>query len=167
MGKPNTLPDLQTLALSIDNRYWEREEETRRERGSQSLEKKTDKPQNQASSSSSNQNNQKHHKKSSTPNNSGSSNNNSKRKTSDLGDKLGKDGKLTAAERARRFANNLCLFCRGVGHTAKECPKSSSSAAKAKGRAAKTKSDKPETPPAEDLKNREQPFGLRTDHGLR
>jgi hypothetical protein len=61
-----------------------------------------------------------------------------------LGDKLGKDGKLTAAERARRFANNLCLFCGGMGHTARECPKSSSSAAKAKGRAAKVKSDKPD-----------------------
>ena len=153
VGKPDTLPELRTLALSIDNRYWEREEETRRERGGQSSEKRTDKPQNQASSSSSNQNNQnKHHKKSSTPNNSGSSHNNSEKKTSDLGDKLGKDGKLTAAERSRRFANNLCLFCGGVGHTAKECPKSSSSAAKAKGRAAKTKSDKPETTPAEDSK---------------
>jgi hypothetical protein len=28
VGKPNTLPDLRTLALSIDNRYWEREEDT-------------------------------------------------------------------------------------------------------------------------------------------
>ena len=50
----------------------------------------------------------------------------------DLSDKLGKDGKLTQAERTRRFNNNLCLFCGGEGHTAKECPKSSSSATKAK-----------------------------------
>ena len=57
---------------------------------------------------------------------------NSERKMSDLGDKLGRDGKLMAAERACHFANNLCLFCGGVGHTAKECPKSLSSAAKAK-----------------------------------
>ena len=153
VGKPATLPALRTLALSIDNRYWEREEETRRERGGQSSEKKTDRPQNQASSSSSNQSNQnKHHKKTPTPHASSSSAQNSERKTSDLGDKLGRDGKLTAAERARRFANNLCLFCGGVGHSAKECPKSSSSAAKAKGRAAKPKSDKPETAPAEDSK---------------
>jgi len=33
-----------------------------------------------------------------------------------------------------------------------ECPKSSSSASKAKGHAAKGKSEKPETPPAEDSK---------------
>ena len=42
VGKPNTLPELRTLALSIDNRYWEREEETCREHGGQSLEKKAD-----------------------------------------------------------------------------------------------------------------------------
>jgi hypothetical protein len=151
VGKPDTLPDLRVLAQSIDGRYWEREEETRRERGGQSSEKKTEKPQNQASSSSSSSQN-KPHKKPSASHNSGSSSHNSDRKPSDLGDKIGKDGKLTNAERARRFANNLCLFCGGVGHTAKECPKSSSSAAKAKGRAAKAKSDKPETAPAEDSK---------------
>src|SRR5882762_632064 len=153
VGKPDTLSALRTLALSIDNHYWDQEEETHRERGVQSSEKRTEKPQNQAASSSSNQSGQnKHHKKTPTQHNSGSSAHNSDKKTTDLGDKLGKDGKLTVTERARRFANNLCLFCGGVGHTAKECPKSSSSAAKAKGRAAKTKSDKPEPAPAEDSK---------------
>ena len=151
VGNPITLPELRALAQSIDGRYWEREEETRRERGSQSSEKKTDKPQSQPSSS--NQGNQnKHQKKPFAPRDSGSSSQNSEKKKSDLDDKIGKDGKLTVAERARRFANNLCLFCGGVGHTAKECPKSSSSASKAKGRAAKGKSDKSETPPAEDSK---------------
>ncbi|KAJ3004040.1 hypothetical protein NUW54_g5000 [Trametes sanguinea] len=33
-------------------------------------------------------------------------------------DKLGKDGKLTQEERQCWFANNLCLFCGGPGHTA-------------------------------------------------
>jgi hypothetical protein len=88
----------------------------------------------------------------STQNNSSSSTQNSKKTSSDLGDKLRKDGKLTATERVHHFANNLCLFCRGVGHTAKECPKSSSSTAKAKGHAAKMKADKCETTPAEDSK---------------
>src|SRR6202790_1990837 len=151
VGKPATLPELRTLAQSIDGRYWEREEETRRECGGQSSEKKTDKLQSQPSSS--NQSNQnKHQKKPFASRNSGSSSQNSEKKKSDLDDKIGKDGKLTVAERARRFANNLCLFCGGVGHTAKECPKSSSSASKAKGRVAKGKSDKSETPPAEDSK---------------
>ena len=39
VSKPNTLPELRTLALLIDNHYCEREEETCRERGGQSLEK--------------------------------------------------------------------------------------------------------------------------------
>src|SRR6202011_3779888 len=75
----------------------------------------------------------------------------SDKKSVDLGDKIGKDGKLTVIERARRFANNLCLFCRGVGHTVKDCPKSSSS--KAKCRAAKIKPDeKSDSSAAEDSK---------------
>ena len=153
VGKPNMLPALWTLVLSIDNHYWEQEEETHQERGGQLSEKKTDKPQNQASSSSLNQNSQnKHHKNTSTPHNSSSSARNSEKKTSDLGDKLGKNGKLTATEQVHCFTNNLCLFCGGVGHTAKECLKSSSSAAKAKCNAAKTKSNKPEATLAEDLK---------------
>jgi hypothetical protein len=128
----------------------EREEETRQERG-QSLEKKTDKLQSQPSLS--NQGNlNKNQQKPFVPRDSGSSSQNSEKKKLDLDDKIGKDGKLTVAERARRFASNLGLFCRGVGHTAKECPKSSSSASKATRCAAKGKSDKSETPPAEDLK---------------
>src|ERR1700683_4593520 len=108
--------------------------ETRRERGGQSTEKKTEKPHNQSSSSSSNQNTQnKGHKKQPAPRNSSSSAQNSNKRVSDLSNKLGKDGKLTAAERTRRFANNLCLFCEGLGHTAKECPKSSPSAPQATG----------------------------------
>src|SRR6202040_3684556 len=51
-------------------------------------------------------------------NNNGSTSKNLKKKKTDLGEKLGQDGKLTPAERARQFANNLCLFCSGVGHTA-------------------------------------------------
>ena len=73
--------------------------------------------------------------------------------TSDLNDKVGKDGKLTVAEPACCFANNLCLFCGGVGHTVKECPRTSSSAAKAKGRAAKAQPEtKSDSTPAEDAK---------------
>jgi hypothetical protein len=88
----------------------------------------------------------------STPDNSRSSTQNSERKTPDLSDKLRKDDKLISAEQAHHFANNLCLFCGGVRCTAKECLKSSSSAAKTKGRATKTKSNKPEATLAEDLK---------------
>src|SRR6202040_4390867 len=134
MSKPDTLSQLRLLAQSIDRRYWEREEETRRERNSQPSEKKPDKSSNQQYSS----------------NNSKKDSKNNAKKNPDLSDKLGKDGKLTQAECTRRFNNNLCLFCGGMGHTAKECPKSSSSATKAKACAAQTKSDS--APVAEDTK---------------
>src|ERR1700722_8918954 len=139
IGKPATLPVLKALAQSIDGRYWEQEEETRRERGNQPSDRENDKPQNQASSSS---NNNKNKNKKPNSSNNGSASQNPERKKTDLGEKLGQDGKLTPAERSRQFANNLCLFCGGVGHTAKDCSK----AAKAKGRAAQvTSSDgKPE-----------------------
>jgi Zinc knuckle len=75
----------------------------------------------------------------------------SNRKTSNLGNKLGKDGKLTPVEQIHRFANNLCLFCGGIGHIAKECPKPSSSAAKARSCAAKEKSNESNSTHAEDL----------------
>src|ERR1700722_7087578 len=123
IGKPTTLPVLKALAQSIDGRYWEQEEETRRERGNQPSDRKNDKPQNQASSSSNNNNNNNNNKnKNKKPNssNNGSASQNPEKKKTDLGEKLGQDGKLTPAERSRRFANNLCLFCGGVGHTAKD-----------------------------------------------
>ena len=118
----------------------------------------------QSQPSSSNRGNQnKHQKKPSALRDSGSSSQNSEKKKSDLDDKIRKDGKLTVTEQACRFANNLCLFCGGVGHTAKECPKFSSSALKVKGHAAKGKSNKSETPPAEDSKKWSAAF--QTPHG--
>ena len=48
----------------------------------------------------------------------------------DLTTKLGKDSKLTAAERKNRFDNKLCMFCGLAGHIAKDCPKSTSQASK-------------------------------------
>ena len=71
---------------------------------------KANRSQNQQSSSSSNNNQNKHQKKLFIPRDSGSSSQNSDKKTSDLNDKIGKDGKLTIAERACHFTNNLCLF---------------------------------------------------------
>src|ERR1700723_1599419 len=152
IGKPATLPVLKALAQSIDSRYWQREEETRRECGNQPSDRKNDKPQNQASSSSNNNNNnnsnnnKNKNKKPNSSNNESASQNPERKKKTDLGEKLGQDGKLTPAERSRRFANNLCLFCGGVGHTAKDCSK----AAKAKGRAAQVTSS--DSKPAEDAK---------------
>ncbi|KAG6327675.1 hypothetical protein ID866_11414 [Astraeus odoratus] len=49
----------------------------------------------------------------------------------DLSGVLGKDGKLTAAEHLRHIKNALCLFCGLPGHSAKDCPRSTSCMAKA------------------------------------
>ena len=68
--------------------------------------------------------------------------------TPDLSNKLGKDGKLTAEERKRRMDNRLCLFCGGPGHSARDCFKSTSRAAKARAATATTTSGKtPEAKP--------------------
>ena len=48
----------------------------------------------------------------------------------DLITKLGKDSKLTAAERKNQFDNKLCMFCGLAGHIAKDCLKSISRASK-------------------------------------
>jgi hypothetical protein len=154
-GKPATLDAMKLLAHSIDSRHWERIREKSRSGKSKSDDKpdnsKTDKgnksdDKGKSSSSNNNSNNSKGNNKNSnksgkTPSSSGSSN--------PLADKLGKDGKLTQQERQRRFDNQLCMFCGGVGHIAANCPKASSSASKAKARAAKPKE---KDPPAGDSK---------------
>ena len=129
-GKPASLEAMKNLAHSIDACHWERHREKNRS-------KKTDTTSDSKSDSKSD------NKKTSTPANNNKQNNNKSEKSASSGNsastsappKLGKDGKLTPQERQRRFDNNLCMFCGGVGHTAKDCPKSTSSASKAKGRA--------------------------------
>ena len=131
------------LAHSIDSRYWERQREKSRS-GKNKVDGKPDKSDHKPDKSDD--------KKGSTSNNPHPNAKNKKDKqkadkpassssghSAALADKLGKDGKLTSTERQRRFDNNLCMFCGGIGHTAKDCPKSSSSALKAKARAAQVK----------------------------
>ena len=50
----------------------------------------------------------------------------------DLTRKLGKDGKLTPQECQHCMDNSLCLFCGKTGHIAKECPKLTAFAARAR-----------------------------------
>ncbi|KAG6326089.1 hypothetical protein ID866_13000 [Astraeus odoratus] len=66
----------------------------------------------------------------------------------DLSNKLGKDGKLTAAEQKRHFDLNLCMFCGGNGHFSDKCPKKE---AKAKAHAAKAAES--DSGPAPESKN--------------
>jgi hypothetical protein len=137
-GKPATLEAMKTLAHSIDARHWERNREKSRS--------EKNKPDN--SKSDNNQNSDKRKSDDSKKNKNKPENkeqSSSSGKSSALADKLGKDGKLTPTERQRRFDNNLCMFCADPGHKACDCPKSTSSASKAKGRAAQVK-EKEETP---------------------
>ena len=136
------MSDFRKLALTIDARYWERRAETARENPEP---KKHDSGKsNNSGGNSGNNSNQKgkqperkgnnnNNNSSNTnkPANSGSSNSTPPKKP-DLSNKLGKDGKLTPEERARRIEKNLCLFYGAPGHTARDCTRPTSSAAKAR-----------------------------------
>jgi hypothetical protein len=133
LTKPQTLLELKTAAHAIDARYWERSREKARTGNPSSgkSEHKSDKRPVQTTLSShpgskSNFENRKPEGKSERPDKS------NKPAFRPHVEKLGKDGKLTQEERRRRFDNNLCMFCGGVGHIAKDCPKSTSSSAKAR-----------------------------------
>ena len=138
VGKPDSLTHLRTLSQSINSRYWERRSEVARETPPTSKpERSNDKGKgnpnnNPAPNADKNKNNSGGKSNNSGSGNSGSSSSNQKKPASDLSSKLGKDGKLTQQERQRRFEQNLCLFCGRTGHVAKECPKSTSSASKAR-----------------------------------
>ena len=134
---------LRDAAQSIDGRYWQRYREKQREEAKTKAKAKpggstqsnnnnsasSAKPNNQSSASSAGNN---------RSSNSGKSSNNASSSSSSTPSHLGKDGKLTPAERKRRLDNKLCLFCAAPGHMAKDCTKPSSSAAK--GRAASASS---------------------------
>jgi hypothetical protein len=164
IGKPDTLTALRNVSQSIDARYWERHGEISRETATSSKpdkgsDKKSGKQSDKKSNSGNNNSASTSGNRNSTPTPranavaSGSNSNSNNRKTTpDLSDKLGKDGKLTQVERQRRMDNNLCLFCGKGGHMARECPRSTSSANKAKGRAAKPAEEKSEATPATDAK---------------
>ena len=139
VGKPETLVALRDLAQSIDNRYWERKAEVSRDSGSSKSGNKPSSDSKSSNSGNKSASNNSGQASSSTPSKSNSGSSSKSPKTpkapaKTYSDKLGKDGKLTPEERQRRFANNLCLFCGGAGHTASACPKKTSAATK--GRAA-------------------------------
>lgn len=169
-GKPKTLAGMRRLIQLYDRRYWERQEEIRRERGSQpkasssqnsgSRSNNSGGSSNNASSSgngnqamkSSSSNNQAKGSNSggrndtpnpranSTPRPGNSSSGNNS--TADRAKAMGldKNGKLTPEERKRRFENNLCMFCAKPGHKARDCTNPASTASQAKARSATTTS---------------------------
>jgi Domain of unknown function (DUF4939) len=151
--KLDTLIKLHELSQGINTRYWEHHSKISHEnaltsKAEKSLEK-TNKSNNKSDKKSDNSGQKKTPGNSSssssgnTNNNSGSSNNSTNKKsTSDLPEKLGKDGKLTPQECPRRMDGNLCLFCGKGGHMAKDCTKATSSTSKTKAQGANTTEDK-------------------------
>src|SRR5277367_1600221 len=151
-GKPADLAELKSVAHAIDARHWERLcEKTRNDsktpqksdNKTNSNGNKSDNKSNNGSSSSKNKsngstsnNNNGNNNKSAKPSTSGTSGTsaNSANSANPISDKLGKDGKLSADERQRRFDNELCLYCGIAGHKTKDCKKAAAS--KTKGRAA-------------------------------
>jgi len=126
VGKPLTLHGLRALCQEIDACYWERKDEISRTTKTQSTSSPT-KPSNSRGNSSNSGQEKSKTGNSSSSTNSGSSKATSNQSTSgsrlDLTNKLGKDGKLTVDERKQHLDNNLCMFCRGTGHFADNCPK--------------------------------------------
>ena len=151
-GKPATLEAMKALTHSIDARHYERlREKSRSEKNKPDKDKSDkDKSDKKHGNPNSNNNNSGNSNKNKNKNNQNSNNNSGKlassRNSAALSDKLGKDGKLTPQERQRRFDNNLCMFCSRTGHSARDCPKSSSSTSKAKARAAQAKEKDKESP---------------------
>ncbi|KIN98938.1 hypothetical protein M404DRAFT_30906 [Pisolithus tinctorius Marx 270] len=152
IGKPSTLAQLHKLAQTIDARYWERKAEI-----SRTTKSTTDKSQ-----SSNSDNKSKSSSYASAPKSDAKGNGKQKDppksdvSKSNIAHLLGKDGKLTSAERQRRMKNNLCLFCGEPGHSAKDCPKSTSRAAKARAATAEA----PPAPPAEKAEPKNYPNSL-------
>ena len=138
VGKPDSLTELKALAQTIDARYWERKGEVSRE--SKSTTSSYAVKQSTITSSSGQKPSSSSSSKPSTFSGASSS------KGPDLSEKLGKDGRLTADERKRRLEKKLCLFCGGPGHSARDCTKSTSRAAKARA-ATVTPSSTPEAKP--------------------
>lgn len=126
--RPTGLSELAALAIRIDENYWLYNRTTNKSDNKPGGSDSADKSKSNRSGSG-----QSSHTTGSTnarsSNTSGSrkskSNKSSSNKSSkpDLSDKLTSGGRLTAEERERRVKENLCMYCGGRGHQAKECKK--------------------------------------------
>jgi hypothetical protein len=149
LGKPATLSGMQQTVQTLDQRYWERQSEINRDK------RQTATQQAAATKSTTPAKTWTPAAKSTTDNQSkpsGSTPSNAPKSKKPHSDKLGSDGKLTVAERNRRFAEDLCLGCGKEGHRVRDCrtiKQPSRPAAKGKAstvEAASADSDKSEQP---------------------
>jgi len=135
--EPVTLRDLRREVQAIDNRYWKREEEKKREQGPTRPPAHVPKQGNPRNQTNVSVNVQPTPSTSANPPTSHKPKGNNPRTSTqatseDLSKKLDATGKLTSEEKERRKRLNLCLFCGKPGHKISECNKRK--AAEAKGR---------------------------------
>ena len=153
-GKPQTLAELQLKAQECDEVWWMQEGEAALEKSpaSSSKGKGHHNPSSSKGHSSGSASNSDEKHKSNKKDNSDKSSKSDKsdKTTSEPKDTshLGKDGKLTAAERLCRFKEGLCLYCGLKGHNAKDCKKSKD----AKGRTLTVSEGNSEKPSADSKK---------------
>jgi hypothetical protein len=129
--EPAVMRNLTTMkerVTALDRRYWERQEEIKREKGKSGNSdggQGSKKPSNNSSSpntsSSSSSSSRPPNKSGPAPAQSSSS---SSRPTTDS------SGRITAEERKRRMDSKLCLYCGKEGHGVKTCPVSEAKAKK-------------------------------------
>jgi len=129
--EPSGLLEWKHLVLSIDRRYWERQEDIRREGRLKSN------PTRNSGSTTTTSASAQGKTTSTSKANSGN--------TTATPRHLTPNGSLNSEERERRIANSLCLYCGGDGHKAVECSKAKAAKAR-QGRAAETVSAAPPTP---------------------
>jgi hypothetical protein len=126
LGKPDTLAGLHTMAQTIDACHWEHEAEISCEQNHGGKDKSLDKSTGSNSKSRSLNNNSG----ATSSSNSSTSSSITPRTAATANPVVGKDSKLLPAERQCHMDQNLCLFCGGSDHQAKDCPRSDSSAVK-------------------------------------
>lgn len=147
-----TLVLFKAQVLRVDARYWRRQTEKKREQGHSGSSSGSGGKGNDGkgggsgnsggSGKSSGSGKPKSGNNSSSNSNSSTSSSSSSSSSSSgnpkpWADKLGKNGKLTQAEKDRRKKNNLCMFCGGGKHSIDNCDKRKASN-EARGRAAST-----------------------------
>lgn len=151
-GKPDSLRGMKKIAQTYDARHWEQRGEMGRRgnpatpstnsaqpKGNAASTPKSNTPATPQTSPSSGSNNNRNTPPSapqrpanSSAKSGGSGGSKPSSGKPDLSSKLGKDGKLTPQECDRRIKAGLCLFCGQSGHMARDCPRSSSSASRAR-----------------------------------
>ncbi|KAG6326310.1 hypothetical protein ID866_12779 [Astraeus odoratus] len=138
IDKPPSLIDLCTMAQGINVHYWEHKSEiahqaktnpqssssSKQSSSGGSSSKQSNPSSGTSSLSSAGKGKNPQCPSSSTPKSSNPS-------APDLSGIIGKDGKLTTTEHLHHMKNLLCLFCGLPGHSAKDCPRSTSHVAKA------------------------------------